>query len=159
MSMSRSSTNKCGFCPCAADSGGRPVAHPHACLGYADLDHFLGRRRSGLDQPARQTLAGRPEKDSADGEAVLVFWLIVVPPRFVCVQCGYENHADVVGTTNLLSRRRQKLRDEGQDTANALAGIQVDVPLESAWMACGSSCSGGRKQEPAETTMYGAIHA
>jgi putative transposase len=79
--------------------------------------------------------------------------------KFACVECGFEGHADWVAAINILSRGIQKLRDEGQDTANVLAGIQVDVPLESAWMACGSSCSGGRKQEPTETTAQGAIHA
>ncbi|WP_241358619.1 RNA-guided endonuclease InsQ/TnpB family protein, partial [Klebsiella pneumoniae] len=56
-------------------------------------------------------------------------WLVVVPPqntsrtcpqcghvsaenrqtqaRFVCVECGYENNADVVGAINILSRGMQ----------------------------------------------------
>jgi len=42
--------------------------------------------------------------------------------KFLCVDCGYENHADVVGAINILSRGMQILRDEGQDTADASAG-------------------------------------
>jgi putative transposase len=79
--------------------------------------------------------------------------------RFVCVACGYENNADVVGAINILSRGIQRLRDEGQDTANALVGMQVDWLPVSARMACGSNCIGSRKQEPAETTARGAIRA
>jgi putative transposase len=37
----------------------------------------------------------------------------------LCVDCGYENHADVVGAINILSRGMQILRDEGQDKADA----------------------------------------
>jgi putative transposase len=79
--------------------------------------------------------------------------------RFKCVECGYENHADVVGAINILSRGMQLLRDEGQDTTDASVGIQVGAPLGSARMACGSNGVGRRKQEPAETTAQGAIHA
>jgi len=79
--------------------------------------------------------------------------------RFACVACGYENHADVVGAINILSRGMQIWRDEGQDTTDASVGIQVGGLLESAQMACGSNCTGGRKQEPTETTAHGAIHA
>jgi len=39
--------------------------------------------------------------------------------KFLCVDCGYENHADVVGAINILSRGMQILRDEGQDKADA----------------------------------------
>jgi putative transposase len=42
--------------------------------------------------------------------------------QFLCVECGYENHADVVGAVNILSRGMQLWRDEGQDTAVASAG-------------------------------------
>ena len=42
--------------------------------------------------------------------------------KFLCVACGYENHADVVGAINILSRGMKFLRDEGQDTADASAG-------------------------------------
>jgi putative transposase len=79
--------------------------------------------------------------------------------KFACVECGFEGHADWVAAINILSRGIQKLRDEGQDTANVLAGMQVDRLLASARMACGSNCTGGRKQEPTETTAQGAIHA
>jgi len=77
--------------------------------------------------------------------------------RFACVACGYENNADVVAAINILFRGVQQLRDEGQDTANALVGMQVDWLPVSARMACGSNCIGSRKQEPAETTARGAI--
>ncbi len=39
--------------------------------------------------------------------------------RFACVACGFEEHADVVGAINILSRGMQKLRDEGQDKGDA----------------------------------------
>jgi putative transposase len=71
----------------------------------------------------------------------------------------HENHANVVGAVNILSRWMQQLRDEGQDTTDASVGIQVGAPLESARMACGSNGAGRRKQEPAETTAQGTIHA
>ncbi|QSR89443.1 transposase [Methylacidiphilum caldifontis] len=83
-------------------------------------------------------------------------WLVVVPPQntsrtcpacghvsadnrqtqaqFACVECGCEEHADLVGAINVLR-----------------AG--------HAWMACGSNRSGGRKQEPTEATTQGAIRA
>ena len=86
---------------------------------------------------------------------------------FECVACGYENNAFrgsgpeafLVGAINILARGIQLLRDEGQDTADAAVGMRVDQPPVSARMACGSNCTGGRKQEPAETTAQGAIHA
>ncbi|MHB8408308.1 MAG: RNA-guided endonuclease InsQ/TnpB family protein [Acidiferrobacterales bacterium] len=71
-------------------------------------------------------------------------WLIAVPPRntsrtcpacghvsaenrrtqarFECVECGYQNNADVVGAINILSRGTKML--EGQDTADASAGYE-----------------------------------
>ncbi len=42
--------------------------------------------------------------------------------RFECVECGFEENADLVGAINILSRGMQRLRDEGQDTADASAG-------------------------------------
>lgn len=42
--------------------------------------------------------------------------------RFACVECGFEDNADLVGAINILSRGMQMLRDEGQDTADASAG-------------------------------------
>ncbi len=102
---------------------------------------------------------------------------------FECVACGYENNADrgsgpeafrgsgpeafrgsgpeafLVGAINILARGIQLLRDEGQDTTDAAVGMRVGEPPVSARMACGSNCTGGRKQEPAETTAQGAIHA
>ena len=71
-------------------------------------------------------------------------WLVAVPPhytsrtcpccghvsadnrktqaRFACVECGFEDNADLVGAINILSRGMHMLRDEGQDTADASAG-------------------------------------
>ncbi|PZP65125.1 MAG: cytosine methyltransferase, partial [Azospira oryzae] len=102
-------------------------------------------------------------------------WLIVVPPQntsrtcpccghisadnrqrqalFECVECGFEENADVVGAINILSRGMQMLRDEGRDTADASAGC-----ASTARMACGSNLDGGRKQEPAEAT-WERLHA
>lgn len=40
--------------------------------------------------------------------------------RFACVECGYENNADVVGAINVLNRGHQLL--EGQDTTDASVG-------------------------------------
>ncbi|WP_238324423.1 RNA-guided endonuclease InsQ/TnpB family protein [Pseudacidobacterium ailaaui] len=73
-------------------------------------------------------------------------WLIVLPPqntsrtcpccghvstdnrqtqaRFECVECGFEENADVVAAINILSRGMKKLRDEGQDMAHACVGCE-----------------------------------
>ncbi|MGC8536341.1 MAG: zinc ribbon domain-containing protein, partial [Rhizomicrobium sp.] len=42
--------------------------------------------------------------------------------QFLCVECGFEENADVVGAINILSRGNQMLRDEGQDTSDASLG-------------------------------------
>lgn len=42
--------------------------------------------------------------------------------RFECVDCGYANNADLVGAINILSLGMMRLRDEGEDTADASAG-------------------------------------
>jgi putative transposase len=49
--------------------------------------------------------------------------------KFLCVDCGYENHADVVGAINILER-----------------GLRL--------LACGELAQSGRsaKQEPTEVT-------
>ena len=78
---------------------------------------------------------------------------------FACVDCGFEDNADVVGAMNILSRGMQLLRDEGQDTTDASVGMRVDGLPVSARMACGSNRTGGRKQEPTETTTHEFIHA
>jgi putative transposase len=39
-----------------------------------------------------------------------------------CLVCAYEENADVVGATNILSRGMQMLRNEGLDAAHACAG-------------------------------------
>lgn len=100
-------------------------------------------------------------------------WLIAVPPQytsqtcpccghvsadnrktqaqFLCVACGYENHADVVGAINILSRGMESLvRDEGQDTGDASPGRET-----AARIACGEVVLSGlsKKQEPAEATL------
>ena len=70
--------------------------------------------------------------------------------QFLCVDCGYENNADVVGAINILSRGMQILRDEGQDTADASAGRET-----AARIARGELAQSGRsaKQEPTEATQ------
>ncbi|MDR9095491.1 hypothetical protein FEP28_05582 [Burkholderia multivorans] len=56
--------------------------------------------------------------------------------RFQCVECGFEENADVVGAINILSRGMQLLRDEGQDTADASAGMPLDggVSPDGLWI-------------------------
>ncbi|MBX3320530.1 MAG: transposase [Nitrospira sp.] len=55
---------------------------------------------------------------------------------FECIECGYEEHADLVGAINVLA-----------------AGHAV--------LACGETAQSGRsvKQEPTEATMRGVLHA
>ncbi|KAH0436569.1 RNA-guided endonuclease InsQ/TnpB family protein [Paraburkholderia fungorum] len=70
--------------------------------------------------------------------------------KFLCVSCGYENHADVVGAINILSRGMESLsRDEGQDMGDASLRRET-----AARIACGEPVPSGRstKQEPAEVT-------
>ncbi|WP_031404569.1 RNA-guided endonuclease TnpB family protein [Thiomonas sp. FB-Cd] len=64
--------------------------------------------------------------------------------RFACVACGFEEHADLVGAINILSRGIQMLRDEGQDTAHACAGC-----VSTARIACEVS---GAARPPAAGT-------
>jgi putative transposase len=74
--------------------------------------------------------------------------------KFACVSCGYANHADVVGAINILSRGMQRLRDEGQDTADASAGRE-----SAAQIACEVNGAVSRQQqEPAEVTMREMVH-
>jgi len=87
-------------------------------------------------------------------------WLIAVPPqntsrtcpacghvsadnrptqaRFECVECGFEEHANVVGAINILSRGMHMLRDEGQDTGDAspgmLRGCSRSVSPDGLWI-------------------------
>ena len=42
--------------------------------------------------------------------------------RFACVECGYENNADVVGAINILARGHAVLRGEGLDMGDASPG-------------------------------------
>lgn len=76
--------------------------------------------------------------------------------RFECVECGYENNADVVGAINILERGHAMLRGEGQDTAHACAGH-----VSAARIACGGTALSGRpvKQEPTEATQVAQCHA
>lgn len=91
-------------------------------------------------------------------------WVIAVPPhntsrtcpccghvagsnrttqaRFLCVECGYEANADLVGAINVLRRGEARLSSEG---------------LELARIACGERVQSGRsmKQEPTEVTCDG----
>lgn len=95
-------------------------------------------------------------------------WLVAVPPkntsrecpccgyvsadnrrtqsRFACMDCGFEENADVVGAINILARGMKILRDEGQDTTDASVGC-----VSTARIACevndarGSSAAGTRR--------------
>ena len=95
-------------------------------------------------------------------------WLVAVPPkntsrecpccgyvsadnrrtqsRFACMDCGFEENADVVGAINNLARGMKILRDEGQDTMDASLGC-----VSTARIACevndarGSSAAGTRR--------------
>ncbi|ABM35603.1 RNA-guided endonuclease InsQ/TnpB family protein [Polaromonas naphthalenivorans] len=64
--------------------------------------------------------------------------------RFECVDCGYENHADVVGAMNILARgyRAAACGDDGSGLARKRRAQPASV-----------------KQEPAEVTMQEATHA
>ena len=78
---------------------------------------------------------------------------------FACVDGGFEENADGVGAINILSRGMQLLRDEGRDTTDASVGMRAAWLPVSARMAGGSNRTGGRKQEPTETTTRGFIRA
>jgi putative transposase len=64
--------------------------------------------------------------------------------KFKCVQCGYENHADVVGAINVLARgyRVTACGEEGSGSAHKTRTKPSSV-----------------KQEPTEATMREADHA
>lgn len=49
--------------------------------------------------------------------------------KFCCVECGFEENADLVGAINVLSRGMQQLRDEGMDTADASAGRETAAQI------------------------------
>ncbi len=82
--------------------------------------------------------------------------------QFVCMQCGFEEHADVVGALNILARGMEKLRDEGRDTTHGCVGC-----ASTARLACGGDVSRAAsaktkraapvKQEPAEATHCGLM--
>lgn len=54
--------------------------------------------------------------------------------RFCCVECGFEENADLVGAINILSRGMEILRDEGQGTADASAGTAQAVSPDGLWI-------------------------
>lgn len=68
--------------------------------------------------------------------------------KFRCVACGYENHADLVGAMNILSRGMDAIRDQGRDAAEASAGRGKTA----ARIACGGKVRQDlpKKQEPPE---------
>lgn len=75
--------------------------------------------------------------DSADGAAVLEAQSgenRQTQARFVCVECGFEDNADLVGAINILRAGHAR-------------------------MACGSNCTSSRKQEPTEATTQELAHA
>ncbi len=49
--------------------------------------------------------------------------------RFACVECGYENNADLVGAINILNRGIKMLG--GQDPADASAGFASTARIAS----------------------------
>lgn len=75
--------------------------------------------------------------------------------KFACVNCGYENNADVVGAINILSRGMKML--EGQDTVDASIGY-----ASTAQIACEvndavrSSAAGTHRSESASLTLNAA---
>lgn len=71
---------------------------------------------------------------------------------FECVECGFQDNADVVGAINILSRGMDCMRDEGRDAGDASPGMLLKESTVSAQMACGSNRVGGRKQEPIDVT-------
>lgn len=99
-------------------------------------------------------------------------WLIAVPPhhtsqtcprcahvsadnrrtqaRFLCVACGFDENADVVGAINILGRGMEMFQSEGQDRAHACA-----VRASAARIACEVSGISRQQQEPAEATHPG----
>jgi putative transposase len=74
--------------------------------------------------------------------------------RFTCVECGHEQHADVVGAINILSRGMQSLRDQGQDTGEASPGRET-----AARIACEVSgavrppAAGTHRSDPVDGSM------
>ena len=72
--------------------------------------------------------------------------------KFVCVNCGYENNADVVGAINILNRGMKML--EGQDTMDASIGYvctaQIACEVND---AVRSSAAGTRRSESASLTL------
>jgi putative transposase len=67
------------------------------------------------------------------------------------VQCGYENHADLVGALNILARGMALVRGDGPDTTDASVG-----QITAAQIACEVNGARARQQqEPTEATTQG----
>jgi putative transposase len=70
--------------------------------------------------------------------------------KFACVECGFEENADVVGATNILSHGMRILGDEGQDTAEASAGYESAARIACVVNgAARPSAAGTRRDESA----------
>ena len=50
--------------------------------------------------------------------------------RFACVECGYENHADVVGAINVLERGHRLLACGDGATVTELAEVSASMKQE-----------------------------
>jgi|CXWL01.1.fsa_nt_gi putative transposase len=69
--------------------------------------------------------------------------------RFACVECHYENNADLVGAVNILARGIAHLQGEGQDTTAAAVGQAT-----AAQIACEVNGARARQQqEPTEVSQ------
>jgi putative transposase len=71
---------------------------------------------------------------------------------FGCVECGFAEHADVVGALNILARGMRMLRDEGQDMGDAspgmLRGCSRSVSPDGLWIEPhGRSEAGTRRSD------------
>jgi putative transposase len=75
--------------------------------------------------------------------------------KFACLECGFEENADLVGAINILSRGIGLRRDEGRDTGDALPGCE-----RTARIACGdtSPARGASAQEPPEANLHETPH-
>ena len=95
-------------------------------------------------------------------------WLVAVPPRntsrtcpccghvsadnrrtqsrFACMDCGFEENADVVGAINILARGMEIRRDEGQDTTDASVGCVSTARIACVVNDARSSSAGGTRR-------------
>ncbi|QSR88925.1 transposase [Methylacidiphilum caldifontis] len=75
--------------------------------------------------------------------------------RFACVECGFEDNADVVGAINILSCGMQMLRDEGQDTLHACSGMAQAVSPDGLWIEPRwRSEAGTHRSDPGEAPCH-----